>query len=782
MIFRALLIWVFLVCAGGAQTSEGPHYNAWERTAVRAESVVTDGVAINSALEVLRDDVAAWRTQFQSAQDTNSARIETVQGQLDALGPAPVDGATETQDLADRRVSLNTQLETLRAPRIRAEEAFSRANGLISEIDRIIRTRQTENLLSLAPSPLAPSSWSAGWTSATAWIDGLVSEWTGVLNSPTQRTAITQRIPAMAILMLVGLVLLLRGWRWSRRAIKLATIDIRGAWAWPLKTVVSLLQLIIPLIGVFFIARAISASGTLLLRTDTVIEAGLMAAFYLIAAGWLAVTLFPRTPLDRPILGLPETARPGASSGIWGMGLTLALQEFVLVLEPADRSIIAAANSVLSFPVVVIGAYFCIRFGRALTQAATPLETPDSPPVFRDRIVTTVGRGIIALTMLSVVAGAIGYANVANATLFPLIETIGIISVVLILNRVVGALYDGMVENSENLTEGLLPVLVGLLLFTLAIPFIALSWGAREADLTELWTGFLSGFSIGGTRISPMIFLAFATIFTAGYVITRVIQGTLRSSVLPKTRLDIGGQTALVSGVGYVGIFLSALIAITTAGIDLSSLAIVAGALSVGIGFGLQTIVSNFVSGIILLIERPVSEGDWIEVGGVMGTVRNISVRATRIETFDRTDVIVPNADLITSHVTNWTKTNLTGRLIVNIGVAYGTETRRVAGILQEIAEAHPMVILTPPPTIVFAGFGADSLDFEVRMILRNVNFMLSVKTDIHHAIAERFTAEDIEIPFAQRDVWLRNPETLQPGQVILSDRSATTTPSEDPA
>ena len=210
---------------------------------------------------------------------------------------------------------------------------------------------------------------------------------------------------------------------------------------------------------------------------------------------------------------------------------------------------------------------------------------------------------------------------------------------------------------------------------------------------------------------------------------------------------------------GYSGITIALLVGLGVAGVEFQNLAIVAGALSVGIGFGLQNIVNNFVSGLILLFERPIRRGDWIVVGNTEGYVKRIRIRSTQIETFDHADVIVPNSELISSQVTNWMLSDQSGRARVPVGVAYGSDTEKVKTLLLEVAQEHEMVISGDdkfPSRVLFMGFGDSSLNFELRVYIKNVDSRLRVISDLNFAIDRKFRANGVEIPFPKRDLYIK--------------------------
>jgi small-conductance mechanosensitive channel len=238
--------------------------------------------------------------------------------------------------------------------------------------------------------------------------------------------------------------------------------------------------------------------------------------------------------------------------------------------------------------------------------------------------------------------------------------------------------------------------------------------------------------------------------------LTRALQGWLRQRYLPLTDIDPGLQTSIATATGYIGFIIAVAVAFGAVGIDLSQLALVAGALSVGIGFGLQSIVGNFISGLILLVERPIKPGDWIIVGAEEGTVKKVSVRATELQTFDRATVVIPNSDLISGTVKNWVLGGTMGRVSIVIGVAYGSDADEVREILIGCAADHPLVISYPEPRVLFLDFGDSALMFRLDAYLADISNGFGTRSDIRFEILKRFREAGIEIPFPQRDVNLR--------------------------
>ena len=736
-------------------------YAAWETVATSAEALIEGGRASTAFFGARRAELVRWRAQFLAADTRNAERIQTIQSQIVALGPEPVAPAVEPAAIATRRAELAARLAEAQAPRLRASEAFNRANGLIAEIDAILAERQAQELLQLDPTPLNPVNWATALNAVVDLANGQLAQTGARLQDAETRAAMIDNAPALLGMVVFGLVLVLRARVWIARLGErfLDTDGRRGRTA--LGFVVSLGQLLMPLAGFTLIIAALDLSGLLTPTGETVAGAllGLILAVY--AALWLGGRLFPRVEERTGALGIGPALRAALRRTVLSIGLFVGLGNMAEVVAALDL-VAPAARGVLVVPFHVGLGLMYLRLAGLLKRVREELAQDDARSGFALSVMAIAGNALFLIGVIGPLLGLVGYMNAAEAVMIPTALSLFVLGVLLALQSVTRDLYAVIFRTTPaRATEALLPVLVNFGLFVLAAPILAIAWGVRAERLQDVYARMLEGVALGDTRITPGVVLAVVLVFAGGLLLTRVLQGALRTSVLPRTRMDVGARNAVTAGVGYLGIALAALVAVTSAGIDLTALGFVLGALSVGIGFGLQNVVSNFVSGIILLIERPISEGDWIEVNGNMGIVRDISVRSTRIETFDKTDVIVPNADFISGTVTNWTRGNTIGRALVSVGVAYGSDTRRVQAILQEIAEGHPDVARFPEPGVDFMGFGPDSLDFRMRCILRDVNKMVAVKTELHHQIAERFAAEGIEIPFAQRDIWLRNPEAL---------------------
>ena len=317
---------------------------------------------------------------------------------------------------------------------------------------------------------------------------------------------------------------------------------------------------------------------------------------------------------------------------------------------------------------------------------------------------TGVRRLIMVVSAAALLAALFGYSNLATTLIYDLLISAIVVSVLFLLRGLLRELIGfisrsvflqhklGLRHRTRSLFKTWTRALLDIGLFLAGLVLLVAVWGAPFDDLW-LWAARAStGFVVGSITISPVDILVGIGVFVLVLIFSRLGQRVLAERVLPRTKLDSGVQNSLAAGWWYLGIVLAVLLGVVAIGIDLSSIALIAGALSVGIGFGLQNIANNFISGLILLIERPVKVGDWVVLGQNEGFVKQINLRSTEIETFQRASIILPNADIISNALINWTHKDRYGRIDVSVTVALDAPAEEVRDIMLAAAAAHPRV------------------------------------------------------------------------------------------
>lgn len=740
----------------------------------RAATALEERSISAKTLDQLRSQLVEVRDANVAIIERGNIRASALEAQLNSLGPPPADGQKEAEEVAARRLELTNALATANAPVRKAAEIHDQAVFYIRQVDRQLRARQLATLFDRYPSPLAPSTWAAGFQEISQFVKRFERDVQNELARPSVSKKLNETVPLAVGLMIFGILFLSVLQQPISRALKrFCDKPATGAKALMLAVIYNASFIVLPTIGA---AALISVFRILDIYPNSVRTAVIAVpamALVIIIANWLGHTIFAPGQGRWRLLDLGDREAKLGLRLCQGLGVFMAVEVAVEAFE-LDNAFGLSAISVLSAPPIAVAAVLLwslasiIRSNETVqgksAESEQSAEEPEEASVKPQESGFLLFLSLLMRTsaILAVCVTLLGYVQLARVAILPVIMTVAQLGFGFLLYHLVLVIVKAALGRRE---EDEAPVLVsfGLIcVLTLVFaPLIAMTWGARGTDIVEVWYLLTKGVQLGEVHLSLDSFILLVSIFGIGVVVTRWLQNLLKGTVLPQTRMDSGAQNAVVTGTGYVGLTLAALIAVSTAGLNLSSLAVVAGALSVGIGFGLQTIVSNFFSGIILLIERPIKEGDWIEVSGQSGYVRKISVRSTRIETFDRHDVIIPNSDLIAGTVKNMTLTSKSGRLILPVGVAYGSDLEKVKSILFDAARGHNTIARYPTPQVLFMGLGDSSLNFELRCFLKDIGNVMTTKSDLYFTVYNELGKAGVEIPFPQRDLHLKDIDRL---------------------
>lgn len=732
-------------------------------------------------LAEVRERLDVIRREVGEVETISSAQAVAIDNRLKQLAPA-------NSDKTDEQTAAAVEVDTVKTEREQQQKLFGIVDGQakqaalirvkVDEIVKVIsdkrRERFTRTMSERSRSILEPMLWAEAVQAAPRLGTGLSLLFDDWFRRLWERGLDAMIATGSALGALIVALVFLR-----RRVARLVDRDEDILTPAPLQRAAAASAIIAvnaigPMVGLWCIAKALDTFDLNPPRVAQFLDAVIVAiavasTIYGIALAILA-PIKPQWRLAavsdsaaQRLMRITLTLGIVYGVGIWWLRLLDVLASSVSIVI-LSAGLLALIESLLLMSLLKVAA-------RAMLEEAGPAADRASEGR------SALWRWIVPLGWLAVVAAVVaaatGYVALATFVMRQTIRTgamLGALYVVLVMldeailqafdekGRLAGLMTRSMGFAGETVAQigVVLSGIVKLLLIAAAVLFVLAPIGVDSRDvLSDAKLAFF-GVKIGGLTISLSNILSGFAFLIIGVAVTRSIQGWLDQRFLPRTRLDVGLKNSIRTSFGYIGYVLAVAMGFSVVGLDLQNLAIVAGALSVGVGFGLQSIVNNFVSGLILLAERPIKAGDLVEIGAEKGFVRKINVRSTEIETFDRASLIVPNSTLISGNVKNWMHRDLTGRCVVNVGVSYDADPAEVRKILLTCAEEHPKVLTQPPPNAFFIDFGNSALAFRLMCTVGNVTDAFSVESDLRFAIMAKLIDKGIEIPFAQHDINIR--------------------------
>ena len=719
---------------------------------------------LTERLNPLRDDLRAKVADLKP-------RLAEVDARLKQLGPAPAkDAPAEDPSVAAERTRITQSHAEVGAALKQAQLLQTRAEQLANTLAERRRAAYAERLLQRSPNVLDPFFWTDVAAALPDEAGRLVTLARDAATFALNKGGITRMgSAALALVALAVAVFLLE--RWRRRLALVSRVETRFGKA---------LAAFLVFARAFVVAPAITmAVLELLEQFDLILPEGtrISAAIVLgvtIAALARAAGLSVLAPDEahRRLVNFDDDVSSWLYHHLVWSGRFLG----ALVVARAVHRAVGGPQPVFDALQMIFALSMCALLVHLLAGDKARKEAEN--PVFH-----IPGVRLLGWIVVVAIAGAllIGYAGLASFIAGRVIFTVALVATLYLLLVVTDAIIGSTLSPESRRGRvvagqlGVNPRRIGLVgavvsgvvraLFVLIVLALAIGrWEIAAADFFDAMRSATFGLRIGDISISVGAVIGAVLLFAIALAATRVVQRWLERDVLPHTDIEPSLRLSIATMFGYVGFFIALILALAELGIDLQKIALVAGALSVGIGFGLQSVVSNFVSGLILLAERPIRVGDQIAVKDEEGFVRRISVRSTEIETFERASVIIPNSDLITGVVKNWTHVNTLGRILIKVSVSYHSDPEQVRDILNDCAKEHPQVLKVPAPAVMLAAFGDNGLMFEVYCIVSDLGNRGAIKSDIQFAILKRFREAKIVFPNPQYDVRLRHdPEAGEP-------------------